>query len=58
MDVVLVGLPGAGKTAVGRRVAARHNALFLDLDERLRRVLQDRETNAVEPGRIRSHVVG
>ncbi len=35
MDVVLVGLPGAGKTAVGRRLASRHNAQFVDLDERI-----------------------
>lgn len=35
MDVVLVGLPGCGKTAVGRRLAARHGALFIDLDDRI-----------------------
>ena len=33
MDVVLVGLPGSGKSVVGRRLAARHGATFLDLDE-------------------------
>ncbi len=33
MDVVLVGLPGSGKSAVGRRLAARHDARFIDLDE-------------------------
>ena len=33
MDVVLVGLPGSGKTAVGRRLAHRHDAPFIDLDE-------------------------
>ena len=32
MDIVLVGLPGSGKTAVGRRLAARHRAAFIDLD--------------------------
>ncbi len=32
MDIVLVGLPGSGKTAVGRRLAARHAAQFIDLD--------------------------
>jgi shikimate kinase/3-dehydroquinate synthase len=32
MDLVLVGLPGSGKTAVGRRMAARHDARFIDLD--------------------------
>ena len=33
MDVVLVGLPGSGKSVVGRRLAHRHGATFLDLDE-------------------------
>src|SRR6478752_7072090 len=33
MDVVLVGLPGSGKSAVGRRLAHRHGADFVDLDE-------------------------
>jgi shikimate kinase / 3-dehydroquinate synthase len=33
MDVVLVGLPGSGKSAVGRRLAQRHHARFIDLDE-------------------------
>ena len=33
MDVVLVGLPGSGKSAVGRRLAHRHGASFIDLDE-------------------------
>ncbi len=37
MDVVLVGLPGSGKSAVGRRVAHRHGATFIDLDERIER---------------------
>lgn len=35
MDVVLVGLPGSGKTAVGRRLASRHRAEFVDLDTRI-----------------------
>ena len=35
MDVVLVGLPGSGKSAVGRRLAQRHGAAFIDLDERI-----------------------
>ena len=35
MDVVLVGLPGSGKTAIGRRLANRHGAQFIDLDERI-----------------------
>ncbi len=33
MDVVLVGLPGSGKTAVARRLARRHEAELVDLDE-------------------------
>lgn len=32
MDLVLVGLPGSGKSSVGRRIAARHGARFVDLD--------------------------
>jgi shikimate kinase/3-dehydroquinate synthase len=32
VDLVLIGLPGSGKTAVGRRLAARHEATFVDLD--------------------------
>lgn len=35
MDVVLVGLPGSGKTAIGRRLASRHGAAFIDLDDRI-----------------------
>ena len=37
VDLVVVGLPGSGKTAVGKRVAARHGAAFLDLDELIER---------------------
>jgi shikimate kinase/3-dehydroquinate synthase len=37
VDVVLVGLPGSGKTAVGRRLAQRHRARFVDLDELIER---------------------
>jgi shikimate kinase/3-dehydroquinate synthase len=37
MDLVLVGLPGSGKTAVGRRLARRHEAVFVDLDEEIER---------------------
>ncbi|MFL5779401.1 MAG: bifunctional shikimate kinase/3-dehydroquinate synthase [Chloroflexota bacterium] len=33
MDVVLVGLPGSGKSVVGRRLAHRHGATFIDLDD-------------------------
>jgi shikimate kinase/3-dehydroquinate synthase len=35
VELVVVGLPGSGKTAVGRRVAGRHDAAFVDLDERI-----------------------
>src|SRR5258707_13384092 len=35
MDVVLVGLRGSGKTVVGRRLANRHGASLIDLDERI-----------------------
>jgi 3-dehydroquinate synthase len=37
VDVVLVGLPGSGKSAVGRRLATRHHARFIDLDELIER---------------------
>jgi shikimate kinase/3-dehydroquinate synthase len=33
MDIILVGLPGSGKSAVGRRLAHRHGAMFVDLDD-------------------------
>ncbi len=35
MDIVMVGLPGSGKSVVGRRLANRHAAAFIDLDERI-----------------------
>ena len=35
MDVVLVGLPGSGKSVIGRRLAHRHAATFIDIDERI-----------------------
>jgi 3-dehydroquinate synthetase/shikimate kinase len=35
VDVILVGLPGSGKTVVGKRLAQRHHAAFIDLDERI-----------------------
>jgi shikimate kinase/3-dehydroquinate synthase len=37
MDIVLVGLPGSGKSVVGKRLANRHGATFIDLDERIER---------------------
>src|SRR6186997_1782798 len=37
MDIVLVGLPGSGKSVVGKRLASRHAATFIDLDERIER---------------------
>ena len=35
MDIVLVGLPGSGKSVVGKRLAAKHGAAFIDLDEQI-----------------------
>jgi 3-dehydroquinate synthase len=37
VDIVLIGLPGSGKSAVGRRLAARHGATLVDLDELIER---------------------
>ena len=37
MEVVLVGLPGSGKSAVGTRLAARRGAEFVDLDRLIER---------------------
>src|SRR5665647_3739241 len=37
MDLVLVGFPGSGKTAVGRRLSRRHAATFVDIDEEIAR---------------------
>ena len=37
-DVVLVGLPGAGKSSVGRLLAAATGRRFLDLDDEFERV--------------------
>jgi 3-dehydroquinate synthase len=33
MDLVLIGPPGSGKSAVGRRLAAHHGVPFIDLDD-------------------------
>jgi 3-dehydroquinate synthetase/shikimate kinase len=35
VDVVLVGLPGSGKSVIGKRLAHRHAASFIDLDEQI-----------------------
>jgi shikimate kinase/3-dehydroquinate synthase len=35
VDIVLVGLPGSGKSVIGKRLAQRHAARFIDLDERI-----------------------
>lgn len=37
MEIVLVGLPGSGKSSVGRRIAQRHRAQFVDLDSEIER---------------------
>jgi MoxR-like ATPase len=36
-SLVLVGMPGSGKSAVGRRLAARLDLPFLDADEEIER---------------------
>ena len=48
MDVVLVGLPGSGKSVVGKRLAHRHGATFIDLDERI-----ERDDGRPDPGDLR-----
>jgi 3-dehydroquinate synthetase/shikimate kinase len=42
VDVLLVGLPGSGKSAIGRRLAGRHDAPFIDLDENIERTAGQR----------------
>jgi 3-dehydroquinate synthetase/shikimate kinase len=37
VDVVLVGLPGSGKSVVAKRLAARHRASWIDLDAAIER---------------------
>lgn len=39
MSIVLVGAPGAGKTSVGKRLARRLEATFVDVDQRIEEVL-------------------
>ena len=39
MDVVLVGLPGSGKSAIARRLAARHGAALVDTDAEVERAV-------------------
>ena len=48
MDVVLVGLPGSGKSVIGKRLAQRHRASFIDLDERI-----ESADRPVDPGDLR-----
>ena len=48
MDVVLVGLPGSGKSVVGRRLAHRQRRAFIDLDERI-----ERAAGRADPGDLR-----
>ena len=54
MDLVLVGLPGSGKTAAARRLARRHEAEIVDLDEvivaRAGRPIQEIFDEEGEPG--------
>jgi shikimate kinase / 3-dehydroquinate synthase len=37
VELLVVGLPGSGKTAVGKRAASRHGATFVDLDDLIER---------------------
>jgi shikimate kinase / 3-dehydroquinate synthase len=37
VELVVVGLPGSGKTAVGKRVASRRGATFVDIDDHIER---------------------
>lgn len=39
MSIVLVGVPGAGKTTVGRRLAKKLGRTFVDVDQRIEEVL-------------------
>ena len=58
MDLVLVGLSGSGKSAVGRRLASRHKAAFVDLDDLVeRRTGRSVQTIFAEEGEagFRSH---
>ncbi len=48
MELVVVGLPGSGKTAIGRRVASRHGAAFVDLDEEIERAVGQRVSQIFE----------
>ena len=51
MDVVLVGLPGSGKSVVGKRLAHRHGATFIDLDERIERERRPADPDDLRGGR-------
>lgn len=48
MELVVIGLPGSGKTAVGRRVAQRRGATFVDLDEEIERAANARVSEIFE----------
>lgn len=39
MSIVLVGVPGAGKSTVGKRLAKQLGKTFVDVDERIEQVL-------------------
>lgn len=39
MSIVLVGAPGAGKSSVGRLLAVKLNATFVDVDNRIEQVV-------------------
>ncbi len=39
-DIVLIGMPGCGKSTIGRMLAGKYNLPFLDLDESIEKMTQ------------------
>ncbi|MBE5039447.1 shikimate kinase [Ructibacterium gallinarum] len=37
-DIILIGMPGCGKTSIGRRIAPELKRMFLDLDAEIERI--------------------
>src|SRR5262249_56807722 len=50
-SIVLVGMPGSGKSAVGRRLAARLDLAFLDADEEIERAAGKTHTRNLQDQR-------
>lgn len=46
MDIVLIGMPGCGKSAIGRNVARRLNMPFIDMDSEIER-LENRKISEI-----------